>query len=54
MIEDKAVDLTKESRQQFATLLKSVNYKHDVWRRFGFQRNDMSTDFRASGLLGAV
>lgn len=34
--------------------LREHKFKNKVWRDFGFQANDMSTDFRASGLFGCT
>jgi len=35
-------------------ILKDHKYRSGVWRRFGFQNQDMTSDFRATGLFGAI
>jgi len=34
--------------------LRECKHRSDLWKDFGFQRDDMTTDFRAAGLFGAV
>jgi hypothetical protein len=46
----------KELRQKndLLKLLKDHRYRSGVWRSFGFQNQDMTSDFRATGLFGAI
>jgi len=41
-------------KNEFLKLLKEHRYRSGVWRRFGFQNQDMTTDFRATGLFGVI